>query len=577
MKHILKDVYLKDVADFLLEGIVLTDENGVILSLNHIVSDFFPKLSDSDLIGKRIQDFVPSKDLSQFYLLKQETRNISLSIGMFQLLANFRFIDDSTAFLNFRNITKIQRLTQEVVEAQNQNRLFQSILDKVEDGVCYIDNNQKIVFYNTKMGELDSKEPSGVIGKRYASIFEGATHQVSPLLNSLVSDKQIVQNEAFFSKTGKRYIVNKKSEPLFLGSQKTGALSTVKDFSTIASMADTLFQNKRTKAISSTEVAISRENLPPIIQVSKSMKKVMDTTELLTKSTANLLICGEKGVGKSLLARFTIERLNILDANFIELNCADIPSLLLEENLFGISKSPGLLEQMKNGIIVLDHIDQLDIAIQEKLLRVVQSKTFFSSKDNSEISVNTRFIALLSQKPNIALKQGNLLEDLFYALSTITLTVPSLRDRKEDIPLLINYFLQNKNNSTRGLNTAISEDALKALTSYSYSGNVRQLGYIIEGAMTLAKDDGIITLDHLPSYMVDFSHSDNESVALFNEQDSSHSLTNQVENFEKQLILNVLKKTNYHITKTADNLGISRQSLNYKIRKYDIEFTREDR
>ncbi|AIY06819.1 hypothetical protein Plano_2854 [Planococcus sp. PAMC 21323] len=577
MKHILKDVYLKDVADFLLEGIVLTDENGVILSLNHIVSDFFPKLSDSDLIGKRIQDFVPSKDLSQFYLLKQETRNISLSIGMFQLLANFRFIDDSTAFLNFRNITKIQRLSQEIVEAQNQNRLFQSILDKVDEGVCYIDNNQKIVFYNTKMGELDSKEPSGVIGKRYASIFEGATHQVSPLLNSLVSDKQIVQNEAFFSKTGKRYIVNKKSEPLFLGSQKTGALSTVKDFSTIASMADTLFQNKRTKAISSTEVAISRENLPPIIQVSKSMKKVIDTTELLTKSTANLLICGEKGVGKSLLARFTIERLNILDANFIELNCADIPSLLLEENLFGISKSPGLLEQMKNGIIVLDHIDQLDIAIQEKLLRVIQSKTFFSSKDNSEISVNTRFIALLSQKPNIALKQGNLLEDLFYALSTITLTVPSLRDRKEDIPLLINYFLQNKNNSTRGLNTAISEDALKALTSYSYSGNVRQLGYIIEGAMTLAKDDGIITLDHLPSYMVDFSHSDNESVALFNEQDSSHSLTNQVENFEKQLILNVLKKTNYHITKTADNLGISRQSLNYKIRKYDIEFTREDR
>lgn len=577
MKHILKDVYLKDVADFLLEGIVLTDENGVILSFNHIVSDFFPKLSNSDLIGKRIQDFVPSKDLSQFYLLKQETRNISLSIGMFQLLANFRFIDDSTAFLNFRNITKIQRLTQEVVEAQNQNRLFQSILDKVDDGVCYIDNNQKIVFYNTKMGELDSKEPSGVIGKRYASIFEGATHQVSPLLNSLVSDKQIVQNEAFFSKTGKRYIVNKKSEPLFLGSQKTGALSTVKDFSTIASMADTLFQNKRTKAISSTEVAISRENLSPIIQVSKSMKKVIDTTELLTKSTANLLICGEKGVGKSLLARFTIERLNIPDANFIELNCADIPSLLLEENLFGISKSPGLLEQMKNGIIVLDHIDQLDIAIQEKLLRVIQSKTFFSSKDNSEISVNTRFIALLSQKPNIALKQGNLLEDLFYALSTITLTVPSLRDRKEDIPLLINYFLQNKNNSTRGLNTAISEDALKALTSYSYSGNVRQLGYIIEGAMTLAKDDGIITLDHLPSYMVDFSHSDNESVALFNEQDSSHSLTNQVENFEKQLILNVLKKTNYHITKTADNLGISRQSLNYKIRKYDIEFTREDR
>ncbi|MGH2318624.1 sigma 54-interacting transcriptional regulator [Planococcus sp. SE5232] len=571
MKHKQEVSLLGEIADYLFEGLVLTDEEGYIRSLNQSFSNFFPKLLRSDLLNKRIGDTILSKDLNHFYRHKQDMRNIHLSIGLFQLLANFHVLNNGLFLLNFKNITKIQQLGDELKSTQQHIRSFQYILDTLDEGICAIDNNQKIIFYNRKMGELDSREPAGVIGKLYSSIFEDSSYAETPILHSLSAERKLTQNEAFFSNTGKRYIVKRSSEPLYLGSLKTGALSTVKDFSDTAAMAETIFQFKNKKH--TTGAPIKKADIPPpIVHVSKTMQKVLQQARLAADSTSNLLICGAHGVGKRLIYKHIVNQSQQRLDDVHEINCAAVSELLLEEILFGSNGSAGLLEQHSKGIILLGNIDHMSISLQKKVLEVIKEQKLRVTAKGKEVPVTVQFITLLSDKPHLALQKGALLEDLFYALSSITLNIPALHERKEDIAPLIEHLLKNEDESQKMKNYTVSSEAMKILTNYHYPGNVLQLKYIIEGARALVKEDnGLITPDHLPTYLV--QHIELESNLPF--LSSCNSLTEQVETFEKELILRMLNKTNMHITHTAENLSISRQSLNYKIRKYAIKITRE--
>jgi arginine utilization regulatory protein len=567
MKHFKPTLNFDDITPYLFEGIIFTDDEGFISSINKAVLDFFPRLTKSDLIGKRINDLVPSKDLDLFFENKQEMRNITLSIGMCQLLANFRFIDTDHVLLIVKNITNLQKLSVELNDAHMHIRLFHSILDTIDEGVCFIDNNRKVIFYNRKMGELDSKEPLGVREKAYTTIFKDAKYDQDPLLNSLTVDRKIVQNESFFSNSGKRYIVNRISEPLFLGNKKIGALTTVKDFSKTESMLTTIYKLKNSNSAPAKITSPSEDQTQKtIVYKNKVMKKIMLDAKNAAKSNCNILVHGETGVGKNLLADFIAQHAKH-GKPFYSINCGAIPNLLLEESLFGNSTTEGLLERANGGTILLDEVNKMDIPLQDKILRVIQDKKLFKNGKLIEIPLTIQFIALLDEKPNIALKNRRLMEDLFYALSGITLCIPPLRERKEDLAILINHFMQEK--------YLISEEALTILYKYDYPGNVRQLEYIVEGAVAFLRDEKNILPEHLPSYIYDH-HNYKDETSFSNEPISSLPLTEQVEAFEKDLITRMLKKMNAHITNTADGLGISRQSLNYKIRKYEIEIIRGD-
>ena len=224
-------VYLNDIVSNSLEGIIITDNAGSIKLLNKVSLSFFPKLTFSNLIGKSIKDFVFSKELDRFFEHKQEMRNIALMIGMNQLLANFRFIDSAHILFTFKNVTQIRQLENELNEVNEQIRLFNKILDNISDGICFINNDGRIIFYNNKMGKLDSEEPLNIRGENYTHFLQEDNHQKDPLLNSLKTDREIIQNEAFFANSGKRYNVVRYSKPLFLGNKKIGALSVVKDHS----------------------------------------------------------------------------------------------------------------------------------------------------------------------------------------------------------------------------------------------------------------------------------------------------------------------------------------------------------
>lgn len=577
MKQFSNNLNFEQIASSLFEGVIISDKEGYITFFNKVLLDYFPKLSTSDLIGKHLSFILHSKDLELFLLNKSEMRNITVFIGLNQLLANFRVMENDNILIVFKNITNLQNTLNELKEANHQIRLFHTILEKIDEGVCFIDNNQKVVFYNSKMGEFDSKEPSGVRDEPYGYVFQKASYKIDPLLNALVNERKITQNESFFSNSGKKYTIHKISEPLFLGSKKIGALSIVRDFSKAEALVSNMIQNKYDKSDEALQ-----ENQPKSIPVTsfsnttKSMQKVVHDVESASKSNTNVLIYGESGSGKSIIANYISDKINMAGKSFFCLDCGAMPENLLNDVLFGNAEKTGLLELANGGTILFDEVNKMSMALQTKLLKVLKNRKLFSSS-STEIPINIRVIALMAEKPETALKNRYLLEELFYLFAGISINIPPLRERKEDIPNFVKYFLNSLRQPNSQSELEISDEALEILCKYDYPGNIRQLEYILEGSEALLLDDSVILPEHLPDYVFEKSGtlsaiSPLESIS--HRSTFSQTLTEQVEAFEKEIIVSTLTKTNFHITNAADKLGITRQSLNYKIKKYEITIAR---
>lgn len=575
MKHTTK-LNFEELTPLLFEGVIITDEKGIIRTINKSVLDFFPKLHVSGIIGKQIKELISSKDLNLFYDHKQDMRNINLTIGMCHLLANFHFTNEENVFIILKNITNLHQLTVDLGMAQRQIRLFHSILDQIDDGICFVDSNQKIVFYNKKMGEFDAKEPSSIRGEQYTTVFPETTYTNDPLLSALTTERKIIQNESFFSRSGKKYDVGKVNMPLFSGKQKIGALSSVKDLSKMTELGNAIFELKNAQFEENSSAVIrnidERNKNNDFIHCTKSMKKILLDAERASKSSSNILIYGESGVGKRRLVNTITEKSGV----FYTLHCSSLPTLFLERILFGDERSHGLLEQANGGTILLDKINCLDLSLQDKLFRVIKENRLFRKEDGKEIPFNVRFICTMDEKPEIAIKNRYLSEDFFYIISGVTLRIPPLRERKQEIPLLIEHFINEKQTFFTSEFVSVSDKAMNIFTSYDYPGNVRQLEYIIEGVLAILHDEKVIVEEHIPTYLSTTNNCEPTTVFHNNEISSNLSLTERLEAFEKEMIIGTLIRTNYHITNAADQLGISRQSLNYKIRKYEIENLRGD-
>ena len=240
-----------------------------------------------------------------------------------------------------------------------------------------------------------------------------------------------------------------------------------------------------------------------------------------------------------------------------------------------MTNSKGLFELANGGTIFLDEINSIGIPLQEKILRIINDKKLVS-RNTTEVPIDIRFIASMNVTPALAFEKKYVIEDLLYSLGVVSLNIPLLKDRKADIPILANHFMNKKQGITGSETKIIGEDAMNVLLKYDYPGNVRQLAHIIEGTVSLLEEEKIILPEHLPKYLQSTNSTKEMSASPnpFSESVSSFSLIEQVEAFEKDLIKRVLKSTNYHITNSAEILGLSRQSLNYKIKKYDLSIIR---
>jgi two-component system response regulator PilR (NtrC family) len=317
-----------------------------------------------------------------------------------------------------------------------------------------------------------------------------------------------------------------------------------------------------------------------IIGASESMTKTFELIDRIAPTNANVLILGESGTGKELISRAIHNKSERSGNAFVEINCAAIPESLLESELFGhvkgaftgaISNKQGLFELASKGTLFLDEIGEMPVSLQGKLLRAIQDKAFRRVGGNDVIRVDARIISASKRNLLDGVEQGIFRDDLFYRLNVVSINVPPLRERKEDIPLLAHHFLSKYTIELGKEIIKISPDAMRMLMRYDFPGNVRELENIVERAVILELKDQI-TPESLPENLIDTVDEEYELPEIYeNLSLDGSSLDGLVGNIEKNFLLKALERTGGNKTEAAKLLRISFRSLRYRLEKYGIE------
>ncbi len=313
----------------------------------------------------------------------------------------------------------------------------------------------------------------------------------------------------------------------------------------------------------------NRFNIHNMVGTSNAMIEVYRLIEQVANSNATVLIRGESGTGKDLIAHAIHYNSHRAKKPFVKINCTALPETLLESELFGHEKGaftgaaerkPGRFELADGGTIFLDEIGDFSLNLQVKLLRVIQFKEFERVGGYETIKSNVRIIVATNKNLEEEIKSGLFREDLYYRINVFPIYMPPLRDRTNDVMLLADFFLERYARENNKAINRISTPAIEMLTSYHWPGNVRELENCIERAVLLCNED-VIRSDHLPPSL-QMVRKSNQSDAL--------SLPEKVANLEREMIVDALKKTSGCQRRAAAELGVTQRILGYKVRKYDI-------
>jgi DNA-binding NtrC family response regulator len=326
----------------------------------------------------------------------------------------------------------------------------------------------------------------------------------------------------------------------------------------------------------------ANKNMPEIVAESPQMKEVLRLVQRVAPSDTSVLITGESGVGKELVAQALHRLSRRKDKTFVDLNCAALQDNLLESELFGHEagafsgargRKLGLFEIADGGTLFLDEIMEMPMPLQSKLLRALETKSFFRVGGVKKVEVDVRLIAATNRNTKKAVADGIFRNDLLYRVNSFEINIPPLRERREDIEPLANHILQKV---AKDDTPELVPQALDALCSFNWSGNVRQLKNCLERAVLLADNSKIMLKDLPPEIAhrlneptVSYSFNEPSEISVNSFQNAS-SLTN-LRDVEKQQIIGALEKTGWHRGKTAELLGISPSTLYRRLREYQLE------
>ena len=365
----------------------------------------------------------------------------------------------------------------------------------------------------------------------------------------------------FFLKPFLRF-VNKTQKMSILANFPSGKQKKITDdFDEITKLFDNV-----TNILSNVE---AKELFPHIIGSSISMRNIFTQIIKVASTDSTVLISGESGTGKELIASSIYEHSMRKGKPFVKINCVAIPEGLLESELFGhergsftgaIEQKKGKFEIANNGTVFLDEIGDMPLATQAKLLRVLQEKEFERVGGTKLIRVDIRFIAATNKNLSEMIKDGTFREDLYFRLNVFSISLPALRERKEDIIPIANYLLGSLSKPTK-----LSTSALQELIGYSWPGNVRELRNVLEQASILS-ENGVIKLHHLPEALLK-----KNSRNVVNNLSDDIALDDKLEFMEKEIIIAALRKTRGIQVKAANILGINQRSLWHRIKKLDID------
>jgi two-component system response regulator PilR (NtrC family) len=321
----------------------------------------------------------------------------------------------------------------------------------------------------------------------------------------------------------------------------------------------------------------NKEQFGDIIGQSEPMQKVFNMISQVAPTPSTVLITGDSGTGKELVAKAIHRRSNVADGPFRPISCGAIPETLIESELFGHRKGAftgaeedkeGIFQAAEGGTVFLDEIGELNEATQVKLLRVLQERKVKPVGSNEELDVDCRILAATNRDLREEVEAGNFREDLFFRLNVIPIELPPLRQRRSDIPLLARHFVEKISESMNKEIEGISAEVKRALLNYSFPGNVRELENLMQRAVTLTQDS-LIGMDVMPSHLQQDSF--DEITQDLDVPEDGVDLESMVEQLECRLITKALEQTDGVKKKAAEKLGISFRSFRYRLDKYDIE------
>lgn len=323
------------------------------------------------------------------------------------------------------------------------------------------------------------------------------------------------------------------------------------------------------------QVLINNQNREQLYLESKNsqFQKMLDMCMRTADTDINILLLGESGVGKEVVANYIHENSHRATEPFVPVNCQVFPEGVIESELFGHEKGAftgavdsrkGKFEEANYGTLFLDEIGDLPVTTQGKLLRALETKTIERVGSNKRIDLDVRFISATNKELTKAIEEGVFRDDLYYRINTLTLTIPPLRDRREDLPGLIEFFAERTAQDQKKKDIRIDGDVMEFLLKYDYPGNVRELRNIIERMIALSRD-GVVTMGEL------FMPMERGDGSSFGAEDMSGTLREARGEFEKKFIAKSLEENNWNVEHTASALGITSRQLWNKIGQYKIQ------
>ena len=449
---------------------------------------------------------------------------------------------------------------------------LQAVLSTEDDAITIVDQKMNVIFWNEAAEETYNIQKEEILGKKITDFF---LHDDLMVLNVLKTKKK-VKNKYHRPRHDKHVVIN--TSPIFDGNgELIGAVSVERDITQLVKLNENLIMTSRELQELKQRVHTDQEILPfsKLIGKSKALRKTIAIANKSAKTDATTLILGESGTGKEICARAIHEASARRKGPFIPVNCGAIPHALFESELFGYEGGsftgaqkegkPGKIEMAHGGTLFLDEVGELPLEMQVKLLRVLQEQVLYRIGDSKGRKVDVRFIAATNQDLIKLMEEKKFRSDLYYRLNVIQLTMPPLRERVEDIPLLAQYFLEQFASRYQVPVPEIQPDAMPVLLQHPWPGNVRELRNLMERVVILSEKP-VIQKEDLVSF---FQHPD---APAFSERgaENRRSLSSEKDHMEKQLIEQALKETAGNKSQAARKLRISRVTLYKKLKKYQI-------
>lgn len=575
--HCLKD--LKNVFDSASNGILIIDKFGFILVYSKAAGKLLGKAPE-DMVGKNLKDIFPSAwtDLKEVIRAGKPQIGKKVEIEGSVIIANRNPIYKGNSIIGvisiFQDVSEYEKIATELESYKRLNKDLDAIIDSSFDGLWVCDSKSKVVRINSASEKINNISADEVLGRNIQDLMrEGRFDRcVTPEVLKIRAAVTLIQHR----KDGRQLLLT--GNPVF---DDKGNIRLVvvneRDMTALNQMRNELQKSQALARHYREEIdqlQFSRKSFSEAVFKSKSIRRVLSKAIKVAKVDSTVCIQGESGTGKGLFADLIHKASNRKNGPLIRVDCGAIPETLIESELFGYeggaftgARATGKLghfEIADGGVLFLDEIGELPLNIQVKLLRFMEKKELIHIGGNTPNKIDVRIIVATNRDLEEMVKEGTFRKDLFFRLNVVPLKIPPLRERREVIPSLIQYFL-NKFNERFEVRKVITARAIDCLCSYSFPGNIRELANLLEQLVVLTPGERI-EMEDLPDHIIN-ERNDIDFLSPENDWD----LRKATQKLETEMIIRSLK---LHGTqrKAADRLGIDQSTLARKVKKYRIRF-----